>query len=84
MSNKKRKLDNQKDKLYEILLFCKKYFFQLVTIIKNENIKCCSSTKVGHIVTSCYQTNLLFQNIFTCDDESDGKNDLLVTQVVLK
>lgn len=82
MVKKKRKLDE--DKLYEILLFCKKYFFQLFTIIKNENIKCCSSTKVGHIVTSCYQTNLLFQNIFTCDDELDARNDLIVTQIVLK
>ena len=59
------------------LRFCKKYFFQLFTIIKNEKIKCCSSTKVGHIVTSCYETNLLFQNIllqeFVVKSLQDGK-----------
>jgi len=83
MSGKKRKkTHDQSINFFEILSFLQKYFFELVTVIKNDTIRVCSSKKVGHHITSCYQTNILFQNILTCDEEDSS--DLVVTQIVLK
>jgi hypothetical protein len=68
-----------------MLSFLQKYFFELSTVIKNDTIRVCSAQKVGHHITSCYQTNILFQNILTCDeDEDDSLSDLIITQIVLK